>query len=128
MKKNGYRIFEESAFLRKGKGKGKRGKTGLRLLSAALSLSLLLTGCGPLSITPLTTITGGVEQMESALQDSAEDDAAKRTDTVITGFADLPDDIREQTVPLGTAIEELTLPDTLEAYIVEKDAENEGGG
>lgn len=133
MKTNGYHNhkLEESASLRIGKGKGGTGKTGrtpLRLLSAALSLSMLLTGCGPLSITPLTVISGGVEQLESALQDSTEDGEAKRTDTVITGFADLTDDIREQTVPLGTAIEELTLPDTLEAYVVVKTPENEGGG
>lgn len=131
MKTNGYRIFtgEENASLKKGTHKGRTRKPALRLLSAALSLSMLLTGCGPASLTPLTTIPNGVEQIESALQqDGGDNDAAKRTDTVITGFADLTDDIREQTVPLGTAIDDLTLPDTLEAHIVEKDAENGGGG
>lgn len=134
MKTNGYHNhkLEENARLRKGTRKGRNRKPALRILSATLSLSMLLSGCGPLSLTPLTAIPGGVEQLESALQNSAEDggdsDAAKRTDPVITGFADLTDDIREQTVPLGTAIEDLTLPDTLEAYIVEKDAENGGGG
>lgn len=131
MKTNGYHNhkLEENARLRKGTRKGRNRKPALRILSATLSLSMLLSGCGPLSLTPLTTIPNGVEQIESALQqDGGDSDAAKRTDTVITGFADLTDDIREQTVPLGTAIEDLTLPDTLEAYIVEKDAENGGGG
>ena len=129
MKKNGYHIFEGNAFLRKGKGTGRRGKTGLRILSAGLSLSMLLTGCGPASITPVT-VPNGVEQIESALQDSGDYGASERADAIITGFESLTDDIREQTVPLGTAIEDLTLPDTLEAYIVEKDAENNvwGGG
>ncbi len=129
MKTNGYGIFEraENARLRKGARGGRTRKPALRLLSATLSLSMLLTGCGPLSITPLTVIPG-VEQLESALQDGGDNDAAKRTDTVITGFADLPDDIREQTVPLGTTIEDLTLPDTLEASVVVKTPEKEGGG
>lgn len=131
MKTNGYHNhkLEENAYLRKGTRRGRNRKIPLRILSATLSISMLLSGCGPLSLTPLTAIPGGVEQLESALQqDGGDSDAAKRTDPVITGFADLTDDIREQTVPLGTAIEELTLPDTLEAYIVEKDAENGGGG
>lgn len=130
MKKNGYRTFEreENARLRKGARGGRTRKPALRLLSAALSLSMLLTGCGPLSITPLTVIPGGVEQLEAALQNSTENGEAKRTDTVITGFADLPEEIREQTVPLGTMIEELTLPDMLEASVVVKTHENEGGG
>ena len=33
----------------------------------------------------------------------------------ISDFTELPDDIREQVVPVGTALEELVLPDTLEA-------------
>lgn len=103
MKMNGYHIFagEENARLRKGARGGRTRKPALRLLSAALSLSMLLTGCGPASLTSHTEIPNGVEQIESALQ---------------------------QTVPLGTAVEDLTMPDTLEAYIVEKDAENSVGG
>lgn len=46
---------------------------------------------------------------------------------MITGFGSLPDEVREQNVSLGTNIEELNLPDTLEAYVAEKDAGNEGG-
>ncbi len=130
MKTNGYRIFtgEENASLKKGTHKGRTRKPALRILAAGLSLSMLLTGCGPASLTPLTEIPNGVEQIESALQDGGDYGASERADAIITGFESLSDDIREQTVPLGTAIEDLTLPDTLEAYIVEKDAENGGGG
>lgn len=35
--------------------------------------------------------------------------------TVLSGFAALPDDVREQTVPRGTSLNELNLPDTVEA-------------
>lgn len=131
MKKNGYHMFRgaENARLRKETHRGRTRKPALRILSAGLSLSMLLSGCGPASLTPLTEIPNGVEQIEAALQqDGGHRGAAERADAVITGFADLPEDIREQTVPLGTTIEELTLPDTLEAYIVEKDAENNVGG
>ena len=51
----------------------------------------------------------------------------------IIGFTALSEEIREQTVPVGTALSELTLPDTLEAVVTEQlseDAEDktDGGG
>lgn len=46
----------------------------------------------------------------------------------ISGFAALPEEVREQSVPLGTGLQELSLPDALEAYISAEDAENSGGG
>lgn len=46
----------------------------------------------------------------------------------ISGFAVLPEEVREQSVPLGTGLQELSLPDALEAYISVKNAENSGGG
>lgn len=128
MRTNRYYQLEESAYLRKGKGKGGTGKTGrtpLRILSAGLSLSMLLTGCGPLSVA-VPTVPDGMEQLESALQEGYGYDT--EADTVVTGFAGLPEDIRTQSVPLGTTIAGLTLPDTLEASVVVKDTENEGGG
>lgn len=130
MKTNGYHNhkLEENAYFRKGTRKGRNRKPALRILSAGLSLSMLLSGCGPASMTPLT-VPDGVEQMESALQqDSGDRGAAGRTDTVITGFGSLPEEIREQTVQLGTTIEELKLPDTLEAHVAQKGAGNEEGG
>ncbi len=36
----------------------------------------------------------------------------------VSGFAELPEEVREQTVPVGTGAEELELPDTLEAASV----------
>lgn len=116
MKANGYGMFEE-------KGNRKRKKS-LRILSVGLSLSLLLTGCGPMYVTPLA-ITG-VGQMEEASQGSGNDAVAGSTEAVITGFGSLPEDVREQKVSLGTTIEELNLPDTLEAYAT--DEKNEWGG
>lgn len=41
----------------------------------------------------------------------------------IYGFAELEEDVREQVVPLGTQLEELVLPDTLEASAVVLDGE-----
>ena len=40
---------------------------------------------------------------------------------LIFGFSGLSDDIKEQTVPVGTTLEELLLPDTLEAVCVQAD-------
>ena len=39
----------------------------------------------------------------------------------ITGFVDLPEETAQQTVPVGTDISELELPDTLEAYVTVED-------
>lgn len=126
MKTSGCHHCGENRYLRKGTQKN---RTGLRILASGLALSMLLTGCGPASVAPLTTIPNGVAQVEAALQQGNGDNGtAGNTDTVITGFVSLPDEVREQTVPLGTNIEELNLPDMLEAYVAEKDARNEGGG
>ncbi len=43
----------------------------------------------------------------------------------VTDFARLPDEVREQTVPVGTDIKNLELPDTLEAVIIETVQEEE---
>lgn len=125
MKTSGCHHCGENRYLRKGT---RKNRTGLRILASGLALTILLTGCGPASVAPLT-IPSGVEQVEAALQQGNGDNGtAGNTDAVITGFGSLPDEVREQTVPLGTNIEELNLPDTLEAYVAEKDAGNEGGG
>lgn len=118
-----YRRREERAWIRSEKRKC------LRILASGLALSMLLTGCGPASAAPLTTIPNGAEQVEAALQqENGYNETAVNTDAVITGFGSLPDEVREQTVPLGTMIEELNLPDTLEAYVADGDGENERGG
>lgn len=91
-----------------------RRRKRLRLLAVALCCSLLVTTY-PDMLTTLSVLAEGLQGEDSA-------------DIVITGFSSLPEDVREQTVPLGTTIEELNLPDTLEAYVAKKGAENEWGG
>lgn len=95
---------EKRTWLKSGK------RTRLRICSAGLSLSLFLTGCGPLSITPVTV--PDIAWPESAGQER------ENADVTVTGFGSLSDEVREQTVPLGTALSKLALPDTLEAYVV----------
>lgn len=36
---------------------------------------------------------------------------------LLSGFAELPENIREQSVPLGVSLDELTLPDTMTATV-----------
>lgn len=45
----------------------------------------------------------------------------------VSGFAELPEEIREQTVPVGTGLEELSLPDTLEAVVTRESQSSEDG-
>lgn len=92
-------------------GMNKRGrKTGRRILTGVLALAMVLTQqsefAGILSV--------HAEQKEEACR--------------ITGFVPLSADVREQRVPVGTDIADLSLPDTLEAYVLTEDAENEWGG
>ena len=91
-------------------GMNKRGrKTGRRILTGVLALAMVLTQqsefAGILSV--------HAEQKEEACR--------------ITGFVPLSADVREQRVPVGTDIADLSLPDTLEAYVLTEDAENEWG-
>lgn len=46
----------------------------------------------------------------------------------ISDFIELPVDIKEQSVPIGTALDELVLPDTLEAVCADKDTNAEENG
>ena len=111
---------EKRAWLKSGK------RTRLRICSAGLSLSLFLTGCGSLSITPVTVPDIGWPEAAGQERENEE--------TLITGFGSLSDEVREQAVPLGTALSKLALPDTLEVYVaadtgdgVEDDAEPDDG-
>ncbi len=96
---------------------GQVGKTNkkkkIRLLAAALSFCLLFTTYPNLPETLLVFAAG--EQGE-------EDDSH------ISGFAELPEEISVQTVPVGTKLSELELPDSLEAYVVADKGENSSGG
>lgn len=52
----------------------------------------------------------------------------EKTEMVISSFSELPEAVREQTVPVGTALDALALPDTLEAVtLVEQEKREEAG-
>lgn len=92
-------------------GMNKRGrKTGRRILTGVLALAMVLT-----------------QQSEFAgilsVRAGQKEEACK-----ITGFVPLSANVREQRVSVGTKIGDLSLPDTLEAYVLVEDAENEWGG
>ncbi len=81
-----------------------RRRKRLRLLAAALSACLLFTS---------------YPDILAALSVSAVEAHEEGDSLYLSGFARLPEEIREQTVPLGTELEELTLPSSLEAVITE---------
>lgn len=81
-----------------------------RLIIGVLIAALLLSQT---SIVNVFTRTG------------AETASAAEKEKIITAFAELPDDIKEQTVPVGTTLEELLLPDTLEAVCAAADTDTQ---
>ena len=78
-----------------------------RLITGVLIMALLLSQTSIVNI--FTKTDAG-----SAAAAEAENEEI----ITISDFAELPDDIREQTVPVGTSLEELELPDALEAVCV----------
>ena len=80
-------------------------KRSLRILAVILSVCVLFTTCPDILET---------------LSVSASEEPAQSEVRYIFGFTALSDEIREQTVPVGTGLMELTLPDTLEAVIAEE--------
>lgn len=79
-----------------------RKKKGLRILAGMLGFCVLVTTC---------------PDLPAPLSVSAAEETAGTGEQYICGFEQLPEEIREQTVPVGTALSELTLPDTLEAVV-----------
>ncbi len=79
-----------------------RRKRHLRILAVMLSFCVLFTTCPDILVTLSVLATGKPEQAQGQY---------------VSGFAELPEEIREQTVPVGTGLEELSLPDTLEAVV-----------
>lgn len=75
----------------------KTRKKCLRILAAALAFCLLFTTYPDIP--------------ETLLVLAAETQDGDGT-VYVAGFAELPEEVREQTVPLGTGMEELTLPDS----------------
>ncbi len=86
-----------------------RRKKRLRLLAAALAFCLLVTTY-PDILTTLSAFAAGTQDGDGTVY--------------VAGFESLPEEVREQTVPLGTGIEELTLPDALEAVVTIAEEEN----
>lgn len=87
---------EQRAWLKAGR------KRRLRILAVMLSFCVLLTNYPNIVETLSVFAAAESEQPETRL---------------ISGFTALSDEIREQTVPVGTELSELTLPDTLEAVV-----------
>ena len=95
-----------------------RRRKRLRIMAVILCMCLL--------VTTRSDILATLSTFASEWKDST---------VYVSGFGELPGAVREQTVPLGTGEEELTLPDTLEAFaetLEEEDkpgdAENPDGG
>lgn len=80
-------------------------KRHLRILAAILCFYVMFTAC-PDILTMLLV--------------SAAEELPETTGWYVSGFTGLPEEIREQAVPLGTGLEELSLPDTLEAVMTEE--------
>lgn len=79
---------------------------------------------GIVGILIVALLAGQVETLNVSASAKAEMPAEK-TETVISSFTELPETVKEQTVPVGTAIEELVLPDTLEAVALVETEETE---
>lgn len=86
-----------------------RRKKHLRILAVMLSFCVLFTTYPDIPAT-LSVLAA----LESAQPEMWH----------ITDFTALSDEIREQTVPLGTPLSELTLPDTLEAVVTGQTSED----
>lgn len=86
-----------------------RRKRRLRILAVMLSLCVLFTT---------------YPDIPAALSVFASEEQAQAEVRYISGFTALPKEIREQTVPVGTELTELSLPDTLEAVVTERQSED----
>ena len=62
--------------------------------------------------------------MLETLSAFASEESAQSETWHITDFTSLPDEVREQTVPIGTPLSELPLPDALEAAVTERQSED----
>ncbi len=80
-------------------------KRHLRILAVMLCFCVLFTTC---------------PDILAALSVFASEQSEQSEIRYISGFTALSKETREQTVPVGTALEEISLPDTLEAVITEE--------
>ena len=86
-----------------------RRKRRLRVLAVVLCLSVLFV-----------TYPNILE----TLSVFASENGSEENVLYVSGFCDLSDEIKEQTVPIGTGMEELALPDTLKAYMAQADEDS----
>lgn len=90
-----------------------RRKRRLRIFAVILCLCVLFKTYPDILVTLSVLATGNPEQMQGQY---------------VSGFAKLPEEIREQTVPVGTGLEGLSLPDTLEAVVTGESQPSEDEG
>ncbi len=88
-----------------------RRKRRLRILAVMLSFCVLFTT---------------YPDMLETLSAFASEESAQSETRHITDFTSLPDEVREQTVPIGTALSELTLPDALVVVVTERQPKDDG--
>lgn len=86
-----------------------RRKRHLRILAVVLSVCVLFTAYPDILAT--LSVFASVEPAQSEVR-------------YISGFTAFSDEIREQTVPVGTELTELSLPDTLEAVVTKQPSED----
>lgn len=70
-------------------------------------------------------LAGQLDIMKTGAETSYAAEAEKSEIITVSAFAELPDDIKMQSVPVGTALEELKLPATLEVVCASVDADTE---
>lgn len=86
-----------------------RRKKSLRILAVLLSTCILFTTCPDIAET-LFVFAAGTEEETDAYY--------------VSGFKKLPEEVAKQNVPVGTDIEELLLPDSLDAYVIASGGES----
>ena len=95
-----------------------------RLIIAVLIMALLISQTDIVNIfmrADADKVSAAEQETESGVETEDTIETPNTEGRIITAFAELPDDIREQIVPVGTALEELILPDTLEAVYANTD-------
>lgn len=92
--------------VRKKSGRKKR----MRLLAMLLTFCLMFTTCPEMLETLYVFAAPGQEEKDAVY---------------VAGFAELPEEVKGQTVSVGTDLDGLTLPDTLEASVILSDGEND---
>ena len=92
-----------------------------RLLTGVLVAALLLSQTSIADVfvkTDAATVTAAEQETEPVIETEETVEVYNAEGRTISAFIELPDDIKVQSVPVGTALDELKLPDTLEAVCV----------